>query len=283
MNAMQSTAGIPARGTMDGAARRILAQQRRDRMMRYVYGAGLPIVLLLIWQVCSYLNIIDARFFPSPSRILAVAGEIATSPDQRLQIVSDVLKTLQRCVLGYVLGAVAGIVAGAAMGIYRPVRYALAPMVYSTFPTPKLAIFPLLIVIFGIGDASKTALIALAVFYMTCINTLTGVLHANPLYLDFARAFRLPVGVKWMRVVLPSALPSIMAGLKLGIGQALIMVVSSEFVSSSDGIGYYIWTSWQMLDIARMFVGLVVVMLIGGIAVFLSNIVERWLLPWVKQ
>jgi ABC-type nitrate/sulfonate/bicarbonate transport system permease component len=265
------------------AAARVLRQRRNDAVRRVVYGAGFPILLLLAWEAATRMNLIDIRFFPSPTRIAATAVNILTTPVEAAKLVGDVLATVQRLVLGYILGAVSGIVAGAAMGRYKAVRYALGPLVYATFPTPKLAIFPLLIVIFGLGDTSKTALVTLAVFYMTAINTMSGVIHANPIYLDFAKAFRVPVLTAWWRVVLPSALPSIMAGLKLGIGQALIMVVSAEFVSSNNGVGYYIWNSWQVLDVARMFVGLAVVMLIGGIAVWLSNQLERYLLPWAKR
>jgi len=265
------------------AALKVLAQRKHDARLRIVYGAGFPIILLLIWELMTALGFIDIRFFPSPSRIVSTFYIILTTPAEATRLITDVMATLQRILLGLAIGTVSGIIAGAAMGLYRPVRYALAPLVYATFPTPKLAIFPLLIVIFGIGDASKTALITLAVFYMTAINTFSGVMHANPVYQDFSKAFRVPLMTSWFRIALPSALPSIMAGFKLGIGQALIMVVSAEFVSSNNGIGYYIWTSWQILDIARMFVGLAVVMSIGGIAVWLSNLLERVLLPWAKR
>ncbi len=265
------------------AVTKVLQQRRRDSLQRTLLGIGFPVFLLAVWEILTHVGYIDIRFFPSPSRIVYSAYEVATTPSEASLLLGDIVTTLKRLAIGYALGAVSGVVVGAAMGLYRPVRYALGPLVYATFPTPKLAIFPLLIVIFGLGDSSKIALITLAVFYMTAINTLSGVIHANPVYQDFAKAFRIPLFTQWFRVALPSALPSIMAGLKLGIGQALIMVVSAEFISSNDGIGYYIWTSWQVLDIARMFVGLAVVMIIGGIAVWLSNWVERILLPWAKR
>lgn len=261
----------------------IIRAKRQQLIQRVLLGIGFPFFLLAVWEICARVGFIDLRFFPPPSRIAAVAAQIASSPDEANLVIHDVVATLWRVVGGYALGAVLGVIVGAVMGLYRPIRYALGPMIYATFPTPKLAIFPLLIVIFGLGDASKTALVALGVFFMACINTLSGVLYANPIYHDFAKAFRLPLHVQWFRVILPSAIPSIMTGLKLGIGQALILVVSSEFVSASDGIGYYIWNSWQILDISRMFVGLLIVSLLGGAAVILSNAVERYLIPWAGR
>src|ERR1019366_4702994 len=142
-----------------------------------------------------------------------------------------------------------------------------------------LAIFPLLIVIFGLDDPSKIVLVAIGVFYMTCLTTLSGVLYSNPLHRDVARAFRIPAWTRWFRIVLPAAMPSIVTGLKLGLGQALILVVSAEIVAAQEGLGHFIWDSWQVLNVSRMFIGLIVVALTGGAAVLFGEILERRLVP----
>jgi NitT/TauT family transport system permease protein len=148
---------------------------------------------------------------------------------------------------------------------------------------PKLAVFPLFIVIFGLGDASKIALVALGVFFMTCMSTLSGVLASNPIHQDVAKAFRFPAWTRWTRVVIPGALPAIVTGLKLGLGQALIVVVSTEMISGDDGMGHFIWESWQVLDIPRMFLGLVIVALSGGAAMLFGDFLERTLTPWASH
>ena len=102
---------------------------------------------------------------------------LLADPDQRGRLLIDIGVTYERLAIGYVLGSVIGVIAGITMGLSATVRFCLGPLVSATFPTPKLAIFPLLIVIFGLGDPSKIALVALGVFYMTCINTLSGVLY----------------------------------------------------------------------------------------------------------
>lgn len=256
------------------------ARRRRRFWLQASLGVLTPIVLLSIWELMSRYGIIDSRFFPPPSRIVVSAGEIVSDPRSLRALGLDVAATLQRLVIGYGLGATAGVTFGVMMGLYAPIRFALSPIIYASFPIPKLAYFPLLLIIFGIGDGSKIALITIGVFFMTCINTLGGVLYTNPIYLDVARAFRLPATTRWFRIAIPAALPAIISGLKLAMGNALILVVASEFVSSNNGIGKFIWNSWQMLDVAAMFVGLIVIACIGLTVMVIGNLLERWLIPW---
>lgn len=261
----------------------IVARGRRRKVQQILLGLGLPIVLLAIWEACCWAGLVDVRFFPPPSKIMTAMVQLLLNPAEAQRLGIDILATLQRISIGYTLGAVSGTLVGAFMGFYAPFRFALAPLIYTTFPTPKIAILPLMMVIFGIGDGSKVALVALGVFYMCCINTLSGVLYANPIFDDVSRAFRIPFWTRLTRFILPSALPAIVVGLKLGLGQALILVVSSEFVSSNSGIGRFIWDAWQVLDISRMFLGLVVTCLIGALAVLLGDVLERRLIPWASR
>ncbi len=267
----------------EALARRSLRRRRDQTIVRYTLGVICPLVLLAIWQVLDLTGVIDQRFFPPPTRVFTDGIGILGNAGQRDQLLADTVVTLRRLGIGYGLGALSGVAMGTAMALYAPLRYAFSPVVYGTFPMPKIAIFPLLIALFGIGDGSKLALVTMGVFYMTCINTLSGVLYANPIHRDVIRAFRIPRLTGWLHVVLPSAMPAIVTGLKLGLGQALILVVSAEFVSADDGIGHYIWDSWQVLAIPRMFVGLAVVTAIGGIAVLLGTLAERRLVPWANH
>lgn len=263
---------------------RKMKQARRTRVIKQVMlGIGFPFALLVVWEILANTGTIDRRFFPAPSKI--VVGMIALLADshERGQLLIDMGATYQRLVIGYTLGASIGVITGITMGLSTTARYCLGPLVNATFPTPKLAIFPLLIVAFGLGDASKIALIALGVFYMTSLSTVSGVLYSNPLYRDVATAFRIPAWTRWSRIVVPAALPSIVTGLKLGLGQALILVVSAEFVAAQEGLGHFIWDSWQVLDVSRMFMGLVVVAITGGAAVLLGEMLEHRLTPWVSR
>ncbi|HTK13231.1 MAG TPA: ABC transporter permease [Xanthobacteraceae bacterium] len=257
-------------------------QHARLKIKQIVLGFGFPILLLLLWEAAARFGVIDRRFFPAPSTIIASIGPFITEDEQRANLLMNVAATLRRLALGYGIGATAGVSLGLIMGLHTATRFAVAPSIYAIFPLPKIAIYPLTIVIFGLGDPSSVALIALGVFFMTCINTLSGVRYMQPIYHDVATVFRVPAPKRWFRIFVPAAMPAIITGLRLGLGQALILVVSSEFVSSDTGIGRFIWDAWQTLDIPKMFIGLAVVLLFASVAAVGGNYLERHLIPWKR-
>lgn len=269
---------LRARAAKDWARR-----QRRDRALRVALGVGAPVVVLALWQAASSAGVIDPRFFPAPTTIAArTVTEIAdhgllANLSQQLEI------SLVRMAVGYFIGALAGVLLGTLMGSLRWVRYALGPLVFAVYPMPKLAMLPLVLIVFGLGNLGTITLVALGVFFVVCISTLSGTLYTDPIFQDVASAFAFPRFMRYRQVTLPAALPSIMNGLKLGIGQALILVVSVEMVSGNNGIGYFIWNSWQTFDIPSMFIGFFCVAVLGGLAAFAGNSMERRLIPWAKH
>jgi ABC-type nitrate/sulfonate/bicarbonate transport system permease component len=257
--------------------------QRRNLVLRILLGVGLPLALLALWQLAAVVGWLDRRFFPPPTKVVSTAASFLASSEGRDLLRQHLGATLYRLAFGYSLGASFGVATGTLMGLARPARYALAPLIYGLFPLPKIAIYPLVIIIFGLGDASSVALITLGVFFMTCINTLSGVLHIAPIYQDVAAVFRIPAMTRWFRVILPAAMPAIVTGLRLGLGQALILVVSTEFISADTGIGRFIWDAWQVLDIPRMFVGLACVLCLGALSALAGNLLERHFVPWIRH
>jgi|SRR3974390_2821894 len=261
-------------------SRKMLRSRRKRVLMQIVLGIGFPCALLIAWEALATIGAIDRRFFPAPSETFMSMVKLLENPEERRRLLVDILATYKRLVIGYGIGATLGIFIGVTMALLPAIRFSLSPLINATFPTPKLAIFPLLIVIFGLNDPSKIALVSVGVFYMTCIPTLSGVLHSNPLHYDVARAFKIPMWTRWFRIVLPAAMPSIVTGLKLGLGQALILVVSAEIVSAQEGLGHFIWDSWQVLNVSRMFIGLIVAGMTGAAAVIFGEFLERRLVPW---
>jgi len=259
---------------------RVVASRRRTTALRIVMGLLVPILVLAIWEALSRFGVFQRQFIPPPTEVFA--GMIRGIQDGTLTaaIAHHGWVSLQRLVPGFILGVIGGLVVGIAMGIFSLVRYGLQPLISATYPIPKIAIFPILIVIFGIGDESKIAVVVIAVFFMVAINTTTGIIYSPKIYREVGTAFKLPRWVEYTKVIIPVALPSILAGVRLGLGNALIVLVGAEFVSSQAGLGYYIWNAWQILDINAMFGGLIVIALFGILTNWGLLALEKKLIPW---
>lgn len=261
-------------------ARELVRGRQRERRRKLLWGVLTPVALLLLWELASRTGLLDENFFPAPSTVLLESLRYITDSDLRGELLDNLAASGIRLGLGFVLGSLLGIVVGLLMGLVPVVRYALNAVITATYPLPKLALFPLMIIFFGIGDASMIALVTLGVFFMLCINTVGGVTYSPPIYADVAQAFELPRTTRLLRVTIPAAIPSVIGGLRLGFGQALIIVVSTEFVSGQDGIGYIIWNSWQVLNVSAMFVGLTIVGLVGWLGSSVITMLGRRLVPW---
>jgi NitT/TauT family transport system permease protein len=244
-----------------------------------------PILLLGVWEVFARLGTIDTRFFPAPSIIFWTLGQMLRPTDQFPlgELWAHVSVSLQRIAIGFVLGAVPGVILGLAMGLFNPIRAVIQPLIDGTFPIPKIAILPLFIMIFGIGEESKYAIIAVAVIYLVLINTAAGVRNIDKIYLDVGKNFHASRWMMFRDVALPGALPLILAGLKLGMGVALLVIVSAEFVGAKSGIGYLIWTSWQVFQVDKMYVGLSATALLGFATGLLLSGLETVLIPWRRS
>jgi ABC-type nitrate/sulfonate/bicarbonate transport system permease component len=265
------SASTAARG-VDVGERARLAARRRDRLI----SIASPIGLLLAWELAARTGVIDVRFFPAPSTILALLWRMAISGE----LMENVSISMQRITLGFLLGGVPAIVLGIIMGISRPLRALVDPLITATYPIPKSSLVPLILLIFGLGEMSKVVMVAIGVFYPIAINATAGVLQINPIYLDVGKSFKASRWDTFRTIALPGALPFIMTGVKLGAGLALILIAVAEMVGAKSGIGYMIWSAWETFAVAKMYVGLFVIALIGFAISFLLNEVERWVIRW---
>ena len=254
-----------------GEAQRLTAR-RRERLM----SIGSPLGLLLIWEIAGRLGFIDVRFFPAPSTIIAALIELTWSGE----LIEHVLISLQRIGLGFLFGGIPAVIIGISMGISRPVRALIDPLISATFPIPKSAILPFILLIFGLGEMSKVVMVAIGVFFPIAINSTAGVLQINQIYLDVGKSFKASKWDTFWTIALPGALPFIMTGVKLGAGIALILIAVTEMVGAKSGIGYMIWSAWEIFAVPKMYVGLFTIALIGFAVTFLLREVERWVIRW---
>jgi ABC-type nitrate/sulfonate/bicarbonate transport system permease component len=239
-------------------------------------GIVSPLLLLVLWEAAARIGVIDVRFFPAPSTIIMQLVLLARTGELELHLWAS----LQRLFWGFLLGGIPALLLGLAMGLYRPVRIAIDPLVAATYPVPKSAILPLVLLIFGLGEMSKVVMVALGVFYPILINTVAGVRNIQPIYLDVGRNFGATGWQVFRTIALPGALPNIMAGVKLGIGMGLILIAIAEMIGAREGIGYMIWNAWQILAVDTMYVGLMVIAILGFLFNLILDAVEQLVVPW---
>ena len=262
----------------DEQLQRLRAPTRRERWTRLLSYFS-PILLLALWELAAFAQVIDRRFFPAPSAIASTAWQMIAS----LELFRHIGATLQRVFVGYALGAIPGIVLGLILGMSTPIRRVFAPIFAALYPVPKIAILPLILLIFGTGDASKYVVIAIGVFFLLFYNTMGGVIQTPQIYLDVARnagASRLQA---FRHIALPAALPNIFTGLKLAAGSSYIIIAAAEFLGARSGVGFFIWASWQTFAVSRMFVGIVVISAMGYFTLLALDLLERKLVPWAKH
>jgi NitT/TauT family transport system permease protein len=254
---------------------RTLSATNRDRIITVLS----PLVLLVLWEVLVRVGLVDARFFPPPSRILRQLVVLVQSGE----LLDHTWASLRRLFIGSLIGGLPALVLGIVMGLYRPLRAVVDPLVAATYPVPKSAILPLILLIFGLGEASKIAMVAIGVFYPVLINATAGVLQISPIYLDVGRNFRASRTQLVRTVALPGALPFIMTGVKLGIGMGLILIAIAEMIGAKSGLGFMIWNAWELLSVETMYVGLLVIAVLGFLFTLALNELERWIVPWQRE
>lgn len=236
-----------------------------------------PLTVLGLWEILSRTGAIDSRFWPAPSSLVPTFRQLLVEGD----LSGDVSSTLYRVLGGFLLGAAPGVLLGLAMGLFWPVRVFLMPIATTIYALPKISLLPLVLISFGRGESSKLFMVALSIFFLVVLSTMSGVLAIDQPYRDVARNLGASRWQTFLTVALPGAMPATFTGLRLALGFALIVIVGTEFLSPGDGgVGNLIWESWQVLRIRDMFVGLIITGLIGWALTLALDLVERLVIPW---
>src|SRR6266852_5423606 len=191
-----------------------------------------------------------------------------------------VLVSLNEFFIGFAIAAVLGILLGIAIASSEAVKDFVDPWVSAIYATPTVALAPLFIFMFGIDAPSKMAVVFLLAIFPIVINTATGMRSTDQVYIEAARSFSANRAQIFTKVLIPSALPFIVAGLRLGIGRGLVGVVVGEFIGARAGLGYLIFRSSQGFQIDAMWVGVFLLAGTGVLAVIVLQKVERRLAPW---
>ena len=239
-------------------------------------GAATLVGLLLLWQAAAAAGLVDTTFLPAPAAIgralynLAVSGELW----------KHVGASLRRLAIGWTVGTVTGVLAGLAIGLASWARSPGMAVVSALFPIPKIALVPLFIIWFGIGEGSKIATLSFGVFFPTVLATRGGVDGVARNLVRMGQSFGLSRWAVLRGIVLPGALPAILGGFRVTASIAIILLVAAEMIGAERGIGAFVLQAGNLYDIDNLMAGIVVLSALGLSVAGAIGVLERVLLRW---
>jgi ABC-type nitrate/sulfonate/bicarbonate transport system permease component len=242
-----------------------------------ILGSASAIVFLIIWElVGNVFQLINPMFMSAPSLIWKAAVQLFTSGE----IYNDLYVSGVELFWGYFLSAIVAIPFGIAIGWYKKVAYVFDPFVNAMNATPRVALLPLVIIWLGIGILSKIGIIFLGAVFPILINTRDGVKTTPVNLLTAARSFGASEWMLFKTVVLPSTVPFILTGLRLGLGRAIVGVMVGELYAATAGIGFMITVAGATFQTDKVFVGVLIFALTGMFGMELLTRVEKRFNKW---
>jgi sulfonate transport system permease protein len=257
---------------------------RRWRMLEIGLAAGVPILLLALWQLASTVEWIDPKLYPSPTTLVNKARDLfGSGPGGHLG--DDLWRSVQRILWGYLWGVLFGLAFGVVMGMSRVVRAALDTTLTALYTVPKLALIGVFMLILGYDEKPVIVVIALTVFFFVWIQTMAAIMSVAPFYREAALSFGSSRWQLFRHVLLPAALPQIFVGLRVAAGVTVLTVIGVEFVFAPEslGLGYRINNARQILDPAQMYVAIILASVLGVVFTWIVRLVGRRLSPWTRE
>lgn len=235
-----------------------------------------PVLVVAVWQLTGSLGFISSRIMPTPVEVVE-AGI-------RLTLNGDLWKALAastwRALAGFVIGGGIGFIFGILNGVTRLAEKLTDSSIQMIRNVPHLALIPLVIVWFGIGDEGKIFLVALGVLFPIYLNTLHGIRSVDPGLIEMGRVYGLGRGALYRKVILPGAMPSILVGLRYALGIMWLTLIVAETISSKDGIGYMAMNAREFFQLDVVVMCIVLYALLGKFSDVLAKWLERSWLKW---
>ncbi|MFT8889651.1 MAG: ABC transporter permease [Ethanoligenens sp.] len=236
----------------------------------------IPVALLIAWDILSVYKVFPPMIIPAPEKV----WHNFVTQIQSGMLPKDLTMSLLRVVKGFAVGAVLGISIGILLGISARANEMLSGILNGIRQIPPIAWIPLFIVWFGVGDMSKIVLVAKGTFFPVLLNTIDGIRNADPGHLEVAQLYHIKKSDLIWKVYLPSAIPFVFVGLRLGAGMAWMSVVAAEMLASTSGIGYRINDAQQLMQSDEMIVDMIVIGLVGGLVDLLLKLLTKRITKW---
>jgi len=239
-------------------------------------GPAVFIVVIGLWELGSQIGWIGPLILPAPSEAFAALAYLFETGE----IWRHLEASVSRLVIGWSSGMVLGVAVGFSIGLFSIARSGLVPVVAALFPIPKIALLPLFIVWFGIGEGSKIATILFGTFFPTVIATYGGVDNVDRSLIRMGQSF----GLSWFsvvrKIVLPGALPAILSGTRISASIAIILLVAAEMIGAEYGIGAYVLLAGNLAATDQLIAGVAMLSVLGLVVSWLIGRAERYFLRW---
>ena len=243
---------------------------------RRLTGLAVFLGLVIFWEIGSRIGWISSLVLPAPSEALNAFLELWQSG----LLWQHLGASLRRLFVGWTLGTILGITVGFCIGLFSLARAGLAPLVAAIFPIPKIALLPLFIIWFGIGEGSKVATILFGTFFPTVIATYGGVDNVDRSLIRMGQSF----GLSWFsvvrKIILPGSLPAILPGFRISVAIAIVLLVAAEMIGAEFGIGAYILLAGSLMATDQLVAGVAMLSIIGLSLSWCIGRVENYLLRW---
>lgn len=233
------------------------------------------VLALLAWEVAA--RRFPSRYLPPFTHVLVIFWNVLLS---RKVMVAHILPSLQRGAVGYSLAVALGIAAGGILGSWRALFQIVEPVLEFLRAIPPPVLIPFTLLLLGLGDAGKIVVIAFGCLWPVLLNAIDGTRNVNETFKDTARLFgRTRAEIAW-QVVVPAALPQVFAGMRTSVSLALIMIVLSEMIASSNGVGYFVLHAQRTFDVPAVYSGILLLGLLGYLFNRLFVRAEAFVLYW---
>ncbi len=275
MSGQVTTTKSPAKQSSAAMSQRLGARARvvLDRWGPEVSAIAVGIIG---WEVLG--RVLQFRFFPPLSAVPEAWWEIY----QTGELITELMMSLRSLAIGYGLAVVAGLAVGVLMGRYRKVEYFLDPFIDINLSTPSLTYIPVLFALFGVGDATRYIIVFSYAFFIIVVNTVAGIRSVDHELLEMARSFGASEGALFRKIMLPDALPLIMAGLRIGITRAVKGMINGELFIALVGLGARVRIYGGQFDVEKVLALLVTIIVVALAATSVVQIIDRRLTFWAE-
>lgn len=247
-----------------------------SRVQRVIIPWLVPITLLAVWQLLAQLGVVPTRILPAPLSILMAGVKLATTGELWHHLTSSA----GRAGIGFAIGASLGLLFGILNGILPSAEIILDSSFQMLRTIPPLAMIPLVILWFGIGEQARIFLVCVGVFFPVYLNTYHGIRAIDPGLLEMGRVYGLKRREIIHHIILPGAMPSILVGIRFSLGIAWILLIVGEQIAADSGIGYMALNAREFMQTDVIVLSILLYALLGKFSDSIARFLEGRLLPW---